>query len=74
MGVTMVMGRRKGLLLVISGVIVLSVIGAASWFFLRASRSTAEEGSALSDASMSSERASAGARRVGSSNPGEQQH
>ena len=62
--------RHKRLLLASSGVLVLLAVSVVSWL-LMGSHKPAGESRALSDASLASERASAGARLVGAAKSGD---
>ena len=64
------MNRYKRLLLAASGMLVLLAVFVASWLFM-ASHAPAGESRALSDASLASQRASAGARLVGAAKNGD---
>ena len=64
MGRRFMMDRYKRLLFAASGIFVLLAVLVASWLFM-ASHTPAGESKALSDASLASQRASAGARLVG---------
>ena len=64
------MDRYKRLLFAASGIFVLLAVLVASWLFM-ASHPPAGESKALSDASLASQRASAGARLVGAARNGD---